>query len=801
MSQPKSTHREIAHPVPLSPLPGAEFATGRLPALLAPFVGRDEEMVALRAAMLQAETRLLTLTGPGGVGKTRLALRAAEEAGIRFPDGVAFVPLATLTDATLVMPTIARTLGLREGSDVLVADRLVSLLRERRLLLFLDNLEHLLESGPALAALLQACPRVMVLATSRVPLAIYGERVFPVPPLHVPDPVPDGGGGSALATLEAIDAVRLFVVRAQAARPRFLLTAENAAAIAAICRGLDGLPLAIELAASRIAHLSPAAIRDRLDGHLALLSDGPRDQPARLRTMRDAIAWSYDLLAVEEQTAFRRLSVFTGSFALGEACAIVGVQQDVADAGLGPLGPLLDRSLVQAVDDERGEIRFRLLNTIRAFGYEELLRDETEAAATAERHALAYLSLALRGEPALWGPAQGWWLDRLERDLPNLRTAHNWFQQSGDAAALLNMAVALGRFWALRAYFSEGRAWLEQALAATNERDDLAHERACALYYAAAVAYFQGDDGFAGDCARACIALCEAFNSRLTLSFANYVLALSAQRAGDLPRAEVLHRTALDVAREMNDRRITGFCLTHLGRLAEIRGNLPQAAALVAEGLAIQRANGDHFGIIAALLSAAQIAIEQDDPTAARNALLEALTIAPALRNRLLIAESLEIASRLLIRCGASERGVRVWSAAEKLRTILGVPVIAYWRARHEAAVRDARAALGESSFAAAVAAGQALLIDDAIAAAEAALVDVETSSPQVRPDYDPALLTPRETDVLHLLVEGRSDKEIAAALFISPRTATTHVTSILAKLGVGSRTAAAAVAVRRGLA
>jgi predicted ATPase/DNA-binding CsgD family transcriptional regulator len=801
MSSSRPSRPEPRPPIPLSPLPDADRGPSPLPAPLAPFVGRADDLAVLRAAIVQPETRLLTLTGPGGVGKTRLALRAAEELADRFPDGVAFVPFAALTDPGQVLPAVARALGLREGGNPPPEQRLVSLLRERRMLILLDNLEHLPAAGPAVAALLEACPGVRVLATSRAPLAVYGERVVPVPPLRLPDLGAATDPPATLDALDASDAVQLFVVRAQAARPDFALTPANADAVAAICRSLDGLPLAIELAAARSAHLSLAAILAHLDRRLPLLTGGPRDQPARLRTMRDAIAWSYDLLSGEEQTAFRRLSVFVGSFAIDEACVVADLPSGVGGGVLGPLGHLLDHSLVQAVEEEGEEPRFRLLNTIQTFAYEELLRDETEAAAAAERHAMTYLALALRAEPALWGPEQGRWLDRLERDLPNLRAARVWFENSGDAANSLNLAVALGRFWALRAYFAEGRDWLDRSLAATNDRHDLPHDRACALYYAAALAYFQGDDGYADDSARACIALCEASNYRLTMSFANYVLALSAQRAGDLPRAEALHRTALDIARAMDDRRITGFCLTHLGRLAEIRGDLSQAATAIDEGLAIQRDNGDHFGIITSLLSAAQIAIERDDRAAARTALAEALTIVPSLRNRLLTAEALEIASRLLIRCGEPERGVRVWTAADRLRTMLGVPVIAYWRARHEASLRDARSALGEDRFAVEVATGQALPIEEAIAEAKAAIAGVETGSPQTPRDFATPLLTPRERDVLRLLVEGRTDKEIAAALFVSPRTATTHVASILAKLGVASRTAAAAVAVRRGIA
>jgi predicted ATPase len=386
--------------------------------------------------------RLLTLTGPGGTGKTRLALRAAADVRDAFPHGVWLVELAPLTDTTLVPAAVARALGVREtGGRPLAEGGLRDHLREKRLLLVLDNCEHLLPAAaPLVAGLLAGCPGVTVLATSRSPLRVSGELQYPVPPLGLPDGAPPGANGD-LEALAAVESVRLFVARARAARPGFVLTGENAAAVAALCRRLDGLPLALELAAARVTLLPPRALYARLaDGGLALLRGGPRDLAERQRTLRGTIAWSYDLLAPDEQALFRRLGVFAGGFTIEAAAAVAAGDDSGADV-LDRLGALVDASLVDPpAEDAAGEARYGLLETIREYALEALTASG-EAAATAGRHADHFLRLAEAAAPGTRGPDQAAWFERLEAEHANLRAALDWCQTAAGQGRFALAAV------------------------------------------------------------------------------------------------------------------------------------------------------------------------------------------------------------------------------------------------------------------------------------------------------------------------------------------------------------------------
>ncbi|MDX1530072.1 MAG: protein kinase, partial [Rhodothermales bacterium] len=429
-------------------------ASSALPAPLTSFVGREVEVERL-GRLLEA-ARLVTLTGPAGTGKTRLAVEAARRIEHGFADGAAFVPLAPVRDPALVPSALAQALGV-EASGPALPDALADALRGCELLLVLDNFEQVTAAAPAVGALLGACPRLRVLATSRVPLRLSGEREAPVPPLAVPEPeaTPDPDG------LLAHAAVRLFVERAQAVDPAFALTPENAAAVAALCARLDGLPLAIELAAARTKLFAPAALLARLGHRLDLLANRMHDRPARHHTLRQALAWSYDLLGPEEQRLYRRLGVFRGGCTIEAAEAVAGL--DGADDVLDGLAALVDHSLLRTTTGADGEPRFEMLETVRTFALERLA-EAGERAEAQGAHAHHVLDLAERAAPELTGAEQGTWLDRLDAEHDNLRAALDAAEADGDTGLGLRLGTALWRFWLVRGHLAEGRRRLERLL-------------------------------------------------------------------------------------------------------------------------------------------------------------------------------------------------------------------------------------------------------------------------------------------------------------------------------------------------
>ena len=603
-----------------------------MPVPLTGLIGRSAELDGLEQLFNAPHARLLTLVGTGGVGKTRLAIAAADRLRAEHPDGVVFVSLATIQDVSLLATAVARRLGMSEQAGSAPMDALIDFIGQRALLLVLDNCEHLIEACAALAAsLLTACARLRVLATSRMALRVRGEQVFPLEPLALPDKA----DGVSSSSIERSPAVALFVERAREANPEFTLDGTNAADVAAICEHLDGLPLAIELAAVQCAYARPRSILAKLTTRLQLLDGGPRDLPARQQTLRNAIGWSYNLLTGEQRHAFRCLSVCVGGCTLEAAAATCGPEFRTPVAVLPLLESLVGSSLLIASRRSDREPRFSMLETIRDYGMQRLAESGEDDAVRA-RYVAWCLELAEQAAPELIGPEQDRWLDRLEAEHANLQEALRHAPPPNEVG--LRLALALWRFWYTRGYLSDGRRWLEAAVAA--QMGTLA-ERASALNGAGMLAWRQGDYDRARAWHEESLALRMELDDRRGIASSLENLGLVAWRQTDYEQARALHEQSLALRRELGDPQGTASSLYNLGAAMHMHGEYEPAEIVYRESLAIRRRLGDKQGVVTSLNGLGLLMGELGHYDQALPLHVESLAIARELGDKKGIANSL----------------------------------------------------------------------------------------------------------------------------------------------------------------
>jgi predicted ATPase/DNA-binding CsgD family transcriptional regulator len=798
-----------------------------------------------------ATSRLLTLTGAGGSGKTRLALEVARDLIEAYPDGVWLVGLAPLSEAALVPKAVAEALGVPERPQEPITDTLADVLRDRQLLLVLDNCEHLLEAAARLVdRLLDSCPRVRILATSREGLAVEGEARWLVPPLSAPEPQ---DGTSSSEELEGYESVRLFVQRARGRDLAFSLSPHNALAVAEICRRLEGIPLAIELATARVGTLSLEQIVERLGDSLELLTHGGRTAMPRQRTLKRTLDWSHDMLSESEGVLFRRLSTFAGGWTL-EAAEAVGSDGGVAEGEiLDLLYGLVEKSLVVAEGiGEGGRVRHRLLEPLRQYAREKL-EESGEVEEVRRRHASFFVTLAEEAEPRLMGPQDREWLERLETEHDNIRAALSWALERGEAELGLMLAGALRRYWSGHGHLGEGRRWLEQALAEDDHRASVEarmkalqalfwvtfhlwdHDRAAAVaqeamelsdeveigsslaaslrIMLAGPAWIRGDYERGRELLEESLAISRKADDKVMIADALFHLqAMWGSFSGETARTKEISEEGIAVCREAGyNYRLPTFVLS-LGYMLMVEGEYERGAALNEEAATLCREHGYKTDLLYALDNLGWAALLQGQHKTARSYYEESLVLCKELGDRMIASESLEGMACLSAAKGEALRAARLFGAAQALWETLR-EAVAFEHTPEEEAWRQpyratARSQVGEAAWEEALAQGRAMGLEQAI---EYALADEEPSatppsattgqsSPSSMPEH-PAGLTLREVEVLGLVAEGLTSAQVAHRLFLSPRTVTTHLTSIYHKLGVSSRSAATRFALEHGLA
>lgn len=849
-----------------------------LPLELTPLLGRDREAVQLRNLIDDPSIRLVTITGPGGVGKTRLALHVAATLVDDFDNAVTYVPLASIRDPHLVLPEIAQHFGVFSDPRVSPEDQLVDVLRDQLMLLVLDNMEQVLDVAATLARVLSRCPRVTMLVTSQAALEISGEQLYPLSPL----PTPASETTSPTAIMQS-DAVNLFIQRARAANPNLKLDDRAALTIAEICRKLDGLPLAIELAAARTTILSPEALLARLSNRLQVLGGGPRDVPDRLRTMRNAIAWSYDLLAPEEQVLFRHLSVFVGGIPLDANDTIVELPtpRDAFDV----LSTLVNHSLVQPVPGDADPPRFMMLETIRDYGLEQL-RECGEEQRARLAHATYVVDLAETAGPALVGRGQDTWTARLEPESENLRAACTWAIENDHPTIPLRIGGAIWRYCATHGLAADCRLWIERGLTAGDAADPhwrtramngagnlyedlrdldaarmyfeqchqlaietdnlldhaqalmglgtLAHDTgsyadAFELHSQAAelarmsgnlhciarsvgnmgtVSYFRGHLDEALRCWEEAREIMAEIGDVVTEALITSNMGALAFEQGDLERAEKLQLHALELQRQIRTTRDIPYTLINLGEVSCLLGNVARSHECFNEAIELLRQEGNKVIEGIALNGVGRLAMREGNLSRAAALAVESTRLVAEANDQRSILENLELLAEICSLKGDHNTTAELIATSTVTRKVLESEFTPQKAEIMAALERAARKALGGDAFTRAWERGGQLALAELPNRVETVAYsligdDLTREDPIVSPAPErPRVehnLTARELEVLQLLVEGRSTAQISEELFISPRTTSTHITNILGKLEVSSRTAAVALALREG--
>ncbi len=788
---------------------GAQGDEHFVPIALAPLVGRRRERLAVSDFLRNPEVRLLVLTGPGGVGKTRLAFSVIDTVRESFPDGVFFIDLSPINHPDHVLPTIAAGLGVRSSSNIPLMRAITATIRSRRILLVVDNFEHVADAALVLPDLLMSNPELTIMVTSRSVLSVYGEHVYPVPPMTIPLVPDDAQPGNALTrSLLASDAVQLFVRRATASRSDFALTNENAMDVAAICRLLDGLPLAIELAAARIGILSPKMLAQRLQRRLPLLDDGPRDVPNRLRTMRNAISWSYDLLDPDEQAVFRRVSIFASTWTLQAAVKVAagpGEDESLDEFRvLDLISSLVDKSLIKQVDAEAESPHFGLLQVLREFGLEQLEKTG-ERPELERRHAHYMMEIAEAASPELIGPNQIVWLDRLAGVFPDVQTAFGWAMRNEPPELALGLATSLWRFGYTRGHTRQGREWIEGALARAPERTSL---RATALNGAGILSNMERDLGHARELHAEALEIATEIDDRRLRGVAHIGLGDCAATGHDFEQATHHYQQAERIFRSLGDQRNIAAVMTNVGNLLWSQGKLDEAVETNERARVLYTNAGDRRGVAWSATNLGRIAAQQHDYQRAVPNLEQALQAYDQLGDRAGYAEALEGIAQVAIGMGDFPRAASLLAAADGLREAVNHPIAPIDRDTWNVMIETLREELGDSfdpiwetdralSFEEVKILSNEILTDDPIPTKASPRLARQVRINSLIKELG---ISEREIEVLTLVAAGKTDKDIADELFIGVRTVQSHVANLLTKLEVNARSAAVARALRAGI-